>query len=666
MMKYRYLFLFVFALYIIIPTYSCSKDTSNPIEEPPPIPPGEESSKLKITDVAIQGIYDRAANTEVKIKGKGFKPTDIIVFNDINNPTISINTTIISVETDYISVRIPSNVLDGNRYRLIVRRDKDSQVLGATIFNTVLRTDIPDQDGKTIKGVVHVAGAGIANVVVSDGHEVTKTDQNGVYYLSSNKRSGYVFVSIPGNYEIKARQGNLPQFYKYFNGTPEIVETLDFELTHVNNDDHIALIMTDFHLASRNDDLSQYRTGFINDVNGVIQSYKSAGKKVYGLTLGDLTWDLYWYSNNFSIPQYITEINRVDNIPIFNVIGNHDNDPYTTNDWLAENTYRSNLGPTYYSFNLGKVHYIVLDNTEWVNSGGAMGMIGDRNYLGKVNQDQMAWLAKDLATVDASTPIVLAMHIQLNNAPRANGNLPGYRLDNSAEIMNAFSGFKNVHVLTGHTHVNNKVERNNAGGTIMEHNIAAICGTWWWTGRSGAAGNQISPDGSPTGYGVWEISGTDIKWSYKSIGHSENYQFRAYDLNRVLVTKADHAPSANATYTAMISDYTYGFDKPNTNNEVLINVWGYDPKWTVSVTENGNPLTVTRVDSRDPLHIISYPMKRLNVNAKPTFNSANTSHMFRVKASGASTTLDIKVTDRFGKVYSETMTRPKSFTYTMK
>ncbi len=36
--------------------------------------------------------------------------------------------------------------------------------------------------------------------------------------------------------------------------------------------------------------------------------------------------------------------------------------------------------------------------------------------------------------------------------------------------------------------------------------------------------------------------------------------------------------------------------------------------------------------------------------------------MFKVTASSATSTLDIKVTDRVGNVYTETMNRPKAFT----
>jgi hypothetical protein len=82
----------------------------------------------------------------------------------------------------------------------------------------------------------------------------------------------------------------------------------------------------------------------------------------------------------------------------------------------------------------------------------------------------------------------------------------------------------------------------------------------------------------------------------------------------------------------------------------------------VEVTENGTPLTVTKVTAKDPLHMIAYPAKRWNAGKEPTFNTGNTTHFFKVKASAPNTTLSIKVTDRFGNVYTEEMTRPKAFT----
>ena len=98
-------------------------------------------------------------------------------------------------------------------------------------------------------------------------------------------------------------------------------------------------------------------------------------------------------------------------------------------------------------------------------------------------------------------------------------------------------------------------------------------------------------------------------------------------------------------------------------NEVFINAWSHEPgKWDISVTEDGKPLEVRQVWRRDPLHTISYDAPRCVANGgEMTFPSGYTPHMFAVTASSATSTLEIRVTDRFGNTYTETMKRPKTF-----
>lgn len=261
---------------------------------------------------------------------------------------------------------------------------------------------------------------------------------------------------------------------------------------------------------------------------------------------------------------------------------------------------------------------------------------------------------------DKTTPIVLAMHVQLNNAPKPD-QTASLRLDNAQELIQILAPFQQVQVLTGHTHVNYTVENST---TLMEHNIAAVCATWWWTGKNGYTGNHIAQDGSPGGYMVWDMSDRDMKWYYKGIDKPKDYQFRAYDLNEVRITAAKFAPNST---DAKLKDYTYGYETPNKNNEILLNVWGYDPKWKVEVKENGKPLEVTRVSAYDPLHIISYAAMRLNDKATPSkgFVTSRSAHFFKAKAASPTSTLQISVTDRFGKVYRASMERPKAFTAEM-
>src|SRR5690606_4070457 len=177
--------------------------------------------------------------------------------------------------------------------------------------------------------------------------------------------------------------------------------------------------------------------------------------------------------------------------------------------------------------------------------------------------------------------------------------------------------------------------------------------------------NHVCKDGTPGGYEIWEAEGNDLRRTYKSIGYNEDYQFRAYDLNKVHITKDKYA----AAYTGSSWEtYAAEYADPNPHNEVMINVWNYDTNWTVEVTEEGAPLAVSRVHVRDPLHIVSYSAKRLNDNAVPTadFVTAKSAHLFKVKASSPASTLEIKVTDCFGRVYTEQMVRPKELGYQMR
>lgn len=622
----------------------------------------DENNSLNISGVSMPSVIEVAKGGEITLTGKGFNVGDTIEFVSSTTQN-SFSGSVIQVPENTFTFSIPTNFQSGT-YKISVLRGDNSLVLGNILFHVIANTNIPDIAGKNIKGVVYCNGEGIANVVVSDGYEVTTTDAEGRYYLSSLKKTGFVFISVPGNYEV-SNVGSAPQFFKRVSNSTATIEQKDFSLLEVNNDNHIVLSLADWHLANRNNDLEQFTTKVLPDINETIAKYSADGTKVYALTLGDLTWEYYWDSNNFGLNDYVPYMNKI-NAPVFNLIGNHDNDPYFANDWDAENKYREVIGPTYYSFNLGQVHYVVLDSIEYINSGATQNAMGSRNYNEKLTNDQIEWLKKDLAAItDKNTPIVVAMHTPLYKLPAldSQGNaINTLDLVNGTTLINVLKGFSEVHILSGHTHINSTVEEE---PNIIDHNTAAICATWWWTGKNGYANNHICKDGSPGGYGIWKMNGVDIKWLYKSVGYQEDYQFRSYDLNSIHITAANYAPNST---DALIAEYADVYATPNSNNEVLINVWGYDSQWEIEVKEGDDVLNVMRVKEKDPLHIISYEALRLNAGATPTssFETGKTPHLFKVKASAANSTLNIKVTDRFGNVYTETMQRPKALTLNMK
>jgi len=625
-----------------------------------------DTETLKLTGVVLPQTISTTLNSEVTFTGKGYAEGDIIKLTSATDMSVSYSFTVANVTTTGVTINLGNNIVSGS-YSVTVIRGNEKKNLGITTISIQTGLDVPDKAGTNVKGIVYCNGKGVQGVMVSDGVEITQTDVNGIYYLNSAKKNGYVFVSIPSNYEVPTKN-KLPCFYQYLTSSASVIDRCDFELYQVDNTNYAVVLMADMHLANRNNDISQFKSGFYSEVTSYASQLKTAGTKVYGLTLGDMSWDAYWYENSYSLPNYVSEIDGTG-FQVFNTMGNHDNDPMQAGDFNAEATFRKAVGPNYYSFNIGKVHYIVLDDVQYINTNVAVGTaIGNRDYTDVVSSEQMNWLAKDLALItDKSTPIVVAMHIQLNAASVNSSGVQvnSVSLNNGTALKSALNSFSNVQFFTGHTHLNYNVE---ISSNMYEHNVAAVCATWWWTGKSGYAGNQICKDGSPGGYGILDVNGTALKYTYKGIGYDRNQQFRTYDRNNIQITAAKYASNASSIYQGKVPEYAGEYATASSQNIVLINVFNYDSTCKLEVTENETPLTVTRVAKKDPLHIISYEMLRLDKGADPTddFCSSISTHMFQVTASSASSTLSIKLTDRNGVVYTETMTRPKAFTYLMK
>src|SRR5690606_34202956 len=156
------------------------------------------------------------------------------------------------------------------------------------------------------------------------------------------------------------------------------------------------------------------------------------------------------------------------------------------------------------------VHYVVLDNVEYINNGATPNSMGDRHLNATISAEQIAWLTKDLAMIDdKSTPIVIAMHIPLHQKPNFSGgqeNPSRYALTNAEYSVATVCGCSKVHIITGHIHTNYTVDNS---PNLMENSTGAVCDTWWWTGAEGYAGNHVCKDGNPGGYGVWEMDNKD-------------------------------------------------------------------------------------------------------------------------------------------------------------
>lgn len=433
---------------------------------------------------------------------------------------------------------------------------------------------------RTIKGKVTDGKRGIAGVVVSDGYSVVLTDKKGAYSLDTNEKATLVWLSTPAGYEFLAENSIARHYHRI-----DAQSTYDFTLKKLDQQDqhHKFILWADPQVRNKKDVDKMMKTS-VPDTIAVI---KSLGDEipVHGICVGDMIWDFAEYFADYD------KAVALMGIPFFQTLGNHDMDYRQGGDETSDVTFKAMYGPTYYSFNRGTAHYVVMDNVRYLGV--------EREYDGFFTQDQLDWLAKDLKYVAKDQLLIINVHIPVYNSVK-----------NNQDFYQVLAGYSNVHVLSGHTHYH----ANNITNGIFEHNHGTVCGAWW-TG-------PICEDGTPRGYGVYEVIGNQLKWYYKSTGFPKEHQL------------------------------SINLDSQDGQTRMVANVWNWDPKWKVNYFLDDKPMGELKNEiGYDPLSVKLYKGDQLPAG-RHFPEPVETDHLF--VASFASTVKTVKViaTDRFGDTYS--------------
>lgn len=195
-------------------------------------------------------------------------------------------------------------------------------------------------------------------------------------------------------------------------------------------------------------------------------------------------------------------------LPIRNMIGNHDcfgvypksgalpNDPL-----YGKKYFQDHWGALYYRFRHRGVQFFVLDS---------IGLTDDRDYEGRIDAAQIAWLASELNTLPPGQPIIVASHIPLVTAygqylpPSPDCGKHKLSVINAAEVLALFYGRNVLGVLQGHTHVNE---------TVLWRGIpfitgGAVSGNWWH-------GTHL---GTPEGFTVVQVANNRLTTRYETYG----------------------------------------------------------------------------------------------------------------------------------------------------
>lgn len=134
-------------------------------------------------------------------------------------------------------------------------------------------------------------------------------------------------------------------------------------------------------------------------------------------------------------------------IPVFHVPGEHDMLDEGGGKAYLSRYGKNTLGTGWYSFDHDGVHFVALVNVANLQAGG----------MGHLGNEQLVWLARDLAGQSASTPIVVFAHIPLWTVYAD----WGWGTDDSLQALSLLRRFGSVTVLNGHVHqVIQKIEGN--------------------------------------------------------------------------------------------------------------------------------------------------------------------------------------------------------------
>ena len=465
----------------------------------------------------------------------------------------------------------------------------------------IVAVELPDKPGMTVKGIVRDQnGKGIKGIVVTDGFNFVVSDEYGRYYLPTDlDKSRFVYLSVPAEYAIPYNKENQVTFYQKL--TSGVVNEKYFSLDKLGApaDNHTMIMVGDTQVRSDDNSIPNFENKIIPDIAA---HQRTLSSPCYLMNLGDLVnneVDFY--------PQYRAIIGDAG-VPIFNVIGNHDHDKSKKGDVETTYIFQDNFGPLNYSFSIGKIHYIVLDDVIYTGNAGTP-------YERGLTDEVLEWLRKDLSYLEKGAKIILNCHIAPLDSNLGSNNSTNFR---NFEGMMALLEKYDVQVFAGHRHATDNYIYDRPAKMEM-HQVAR-------TGGHLHINCDFCHDGTPSGYLVVEVKGEDISWYYKAVGNRtpQTYQMTVFP------------PGIGSS------------------NQVLANVWNYDTAWgNVEWWENGQKVSnmMRTSDYFDPNYDAEYRTCTGVAQTSPFY----VWHMFSVTPSPGMRMGTVKAFDRFGNKYEKSV-----------
>lgn len=499
----------------------------------------------------------------------------------------------------------------------VVGTIKNLDVVGQR-YEDCARPMKPLKDGSNVFGrVTDDQGMPIPNVVVSDGLQSVLTNVNGEYFMKSDMKSiNFVTISVPSNYEAPLRD-NRPQFFRRVWRNLEAVRA-DFVLKKRENasDKFVLTMIGDPQTRGLKYDKSIER---FNDVilTDIAAYQKNETRDMYAVCLGDLV-----YNFMYTYDEYVDVLGKAT-LPMYSVIGNHDYDQGTLfASRYGTQFFESYLAPQNYSFNIGKLHFVMLNSIDYSRPN------AKARYKEGLEDATYTWLENDLKHVSKETTIVVCTHAPLF---KWRGKTNYEKFPNYKRYSSLLSQYKKVYAWAGHTHQNHTYDYADAPERFAPMKNIEIITVARCIGQI-RLNRELNVDGTPNGYMVAEVDGDNMQWYYKAAGHDRDYQMRTYS---PVTTRSEY---------------------------VKVNIWNHTPgSWsTPEWWENGVKVADMEASKEhDPDYLKIYAQhneQKLGTTERKYSQPSRSPFIFRVKPSEGVRSGEVRVTDNFGVTYTQTVT----------
>jgi hypothetical protein len=346
-------------------------------------------------------------------------------------------------------------------------------------------------------GVRDAEERGLAGVAVSDQAAVATTDAEGRFALPAAGGFGIVFVSVPRGLRL------VNSFWRRADAG-----ALDFGLQPADAGEAFAFLhASDPHI----DEKSAARLRRVGDI--------AAARGVsFVLVSGDLVRDALRVTEAEARGYYDLYMREIAAfaMPVWSAPGNHEifgverhlSLVSPKHPLYGKGMFRHYLGPNYFSFNAGAIHFVALDTVD----------VEDLSYYGRVDPIQLAWLERDLALLPADTTVVTFNHIPFfSGAALADGLVLAQRastivevagkplfrhvVSNAGDVLRALRTRRHTLALGGHFHLRERLRFEIDGVQTRFEQAAAVVGP-----RKGA--NEALDFRS--GVTLYRVKGTEI------------------------------------------------------------------------------------------------------------------------------------------------------------